>query len=206
MYNKDNFDHIFYRMKKSIPSSYQLYLLIAVLKVYPLLLLTHTGGYTNPPIKLIKIHTYFRYFSITFYLNNSFSGSNILLFIGIILAINLILIILLVYYLAISKNIKKIDENYGDVSSLGYTFYIFSHFVFFKYIVLYQFFNEISFLPLICLNNVIDYDSITNNKIFTKNVKNTVNYLCEGNQISFIGLSVINFLIDAYVLKLQLKL
>jgi len=198
MYNKDNFDHIFYRMKKSIPSSYNLYLLIAVLKVYPLLLLTHTGGYTNPPIKLIKIHTYFRYFSITFYLNNSFSGSNILLFIGIILAINLILIILLVYYLAISKNIKKIDENYGDVSSLGYTFYIFSHFVFFKYIVLYQFFNEISFLPLICLNNVIDYDSITKNKIFTKNVQNTVNYLCENNQISFIGLSVINLLIDAY--------
>ena len=198
MYNKDNFDHIFYRMKKSIPSSYNLYLLIAVLKVYPLLLLTHTGGYTNPPKKFIKIHTYFRYFSITFYINNSFSGSNILLFIGIILAINLILIILLVYYLAISKHVKKIDENYGDVSSLGYTFYIFSHFVFFKYIVLYQFFNEISFLPLICLNNVIDYDSITNNKIFTKNVKNTVNYLCEGNQISFIGLSVINFLIDAY--------
>ena len=66
MYNKDNFDHIFYRIKKSIPSSYNLYLLIAILKVYPLLLLTHTGGYTNPPEKFIKIHTYFRYFSITF--------------------------------------------------------------------------------------------------------------------------------------------
>ena len=197
MYNKDNFDHIFYRMKKSIPSSYQLYLLIAVLKVYPLLLLTHTGGYINPPDNLIKIHTYFRYFSITFYLNNSFSGSNILLFIVIILAINFILIILLIYYLSISKNIKKIDENYGDVSSLGYTFNIFSHFAFFKYIVLFQFFNEINFLPLICLNNVIDYDSITKNKIFgSRNIKNTVNDLCNGNQISFIFLCVFNFFID----------
>ena len=197
MYNKDNFDHIFYRMKKSIPSSYNLYLLIAVLKVYPLLLLTHTGGYTNPPEKLIKIHTYFRYFSITFYLNNSFSGSNILFFIGIVLALNFLLIILLIYYLAISKNIKKIDENYGDVSSLGYTFNIFAHFAFFKYIVLFQYFNEINFLPLICLNNVIDYDSITKNKIFgSRNINNTVNELCNGNQITFIFISVMNFLID----------
>ena len=90
MYNNDNFDHIFYRMKKSIPSSYKLYLLIAVLKVYLLLLLTHTGGYINPPDKFIKIHTYFRFFSISFYLNNSFSGSNILIFIGFILSINII--------------------------------------------------------------------------------------------------------------------
>ena len=197
MYNKDNFDHIFYRIKKSIPSSYNLYLLIAILKVYPLLLLTHTGGYTNPPEKFIKIHTYFRYFSITFYLNNSLSGSNILLVIGIILIINLILILLLVYYLSISKSVKKIDENYGDISSLGYTFNIFSHFVFFKYIVLFQFFNEINLFPLVCLNNVIDYDSITNNKIFgSKNIKNTVDHLCGGNKISFIGISVINLLID----------
>ena len=60
MYNKDNFDHIFYRMKKSIPSSHNLYLLIAVLKVYPLLLLTHTGGYTNPPNKFIKNYILFK--------------------------------------------------------------------------------------------------------------------------------------------------
>ena len=198
MYNNDNFDHIFYRMKKSIPSSYKLYLLIAVLKVYPLLLLTHTGGYINPPDKFIKIHTYFRFFSISFYLNNSFSGSNILIFIGFILSINIILILILVYYLAISKNVKKIDENYGDISSLGYTFHIFSHFTFFKYIVLFQFFNEINFFPLVCLNNVIDYDSISNNKIFgSKNIKNTIDYLCGSNKVSFFGISILNFLIDA---------
>ena len=73
MYNKEHFDHIFYRMKKSIPTSYKLFLLVSVLKLYPLFLLSHTGGYTVPKDPLSTIHTYFKVFSLSYYVQNFLS-------------------------------------------------------------------------------------------------------------------------------------
>ena len=119
MYNKEHFDHIFYRMKKSIPTSYKLFLLVSVLKLYPLFLLSHTGGYTVPKDPLSTIHTYFKVFSLSYYVQNSFSADNQMIIVIIVFVINFLLIFGMVYYLSMSKKVKKIDENYGNVSSLG---------------------------------------------------------------------------------------
>ena len=201
MYNKDNFDHIFYRMKQSIPKSHSLFMFISVLKVYPLFLLCHSGGYTVPKENLSKLHTYFKFFTVSFYLHNSLSANNIIILFFLILAINLILIIGLIYYLYISKKIKQIDDNYTDINSLGYLFFIFSHFVFFKYLVMFQFFMEMNFFPLACINNIVDEEKIIENKIFTKSekIKSKVENLCNGSNLYiFLIICILNFLIDVF--------
>ena len=201
MYNKDNFDHIFYRMKQSIPKSHSLFMFISVLKVYPLFLLCHSGGYTVPKENLSKLHTYFKFFTVSFYLHNSLSAKNILILFFLILVINLILIIGLIYYLYISKKIKQIDDNYTDINSLGYLFFIFSHFVFFKYLVMFQFFMEMNFFPLACINNIVDEEKIIENKIFTKSekIKSKVENLCNGSNLYiFLIICILNFLIDVF--------
>ena len=48
MYSKEQYDHLFYRMKKSIPTSSNLFLVISIIKLYPLFLLSHAAGYTIP--------------------------------------------------------------------------------------------------------------------------------------------------------------
>ena len=73
MYSKEQYDHLFYRMKKSIPTSSNLFLVISIIKLYPLFLLSHAAGYTIPRNELSTIHTYFKFFSLTFYIHNSFN-------------------------------------------------------------------------------------------------------------------------------------
>ena len=201
MYNKEHFDHLFYRMKKSIPTSYKLFILLSVIKLYPLFLLSHTGGYTVPSDSLSTIHTYFRYFCLSFYIQNTFSSGSTMVIVTIVFILNLLLVGGTIYYLAIAKKVKKIDENYGNVSSLGYIFYIFSNFCFFKYIILFQFFQEINFIPLLCFKGNIDYERISVNNIFSNvdTIKNNINDLCDGNTMyTLIVLCSLNFVIDIF--------
>ena len=140
MYNKSNYDHIFYRMKKTIPKSYILFVLVTVLKVYPLFFLSHSAGYMNPKKEFYSIHSYYKYFTLTYYLGTM--NSTTLFGISIvILIINLLIICLFIIYLIISKKVQQIDQNYGDISSLGIVFFVFSNLAFFKYIILFQFFS-----------------------------------------------------------------
>ena len=195
MYNKSNYDHIFYRMKKTIPKSSILFVIVTVLKVYPLFFLSHSAGYMNPKKDFYAMHSYYKYFTLTYYLG-TMSRSSLLGISLTILVLNLILISLLVIYLSISKKVQQIDQNYGDISSLGIIFYIFSNLAFFKFIVLFQFFNEINFFPIICLGK-INEEGIKVNKIFNNSYKNTVSAVCkEGNQIMFYSISLLNVIID----------
>ena len=137
MYSKEHFDHLFYRMKNSIPTSSKLFLVISIIKLYPLFFLTHAAGYTVPKNDLSTIHTYMKFFSLTFYLHSSFKPGQIKLIVILIFIVNILLILWLIYYLSKAKQVKKLDENYGNVASLGVEFRIFSNFTFFKYIIFY---------------------------------------------------------------------
>ena len=194
-YNKSNYDHIFYRMKKTIPKNSILFVIVTVLKVYPLFFLSHSAGYMNPKKDFYNIHEYYKYFTLTYYLGTMPSSS--LLGISIaVLVINLILICLLFIYLAISERVQQIDQNYGDISSLGIIFFIYSNLAFFKYIVLFQFFNEINFFPIICLGK-INEEGIKVNNIFSNSYKDTISGICKGgNKILFYGISLLNIIID----------
>ena len=195
MYNKSNYDHIFYRMKKTIPKSYILFVIVTVLKVYPLFILSHSAGYMNPKKEYYSIHSYYKYFTLTYYLGTMPSSS--LFGISVtILIINISLICLFLIYLAISQKVQQIDQNYGDISSLGIIFFIFSNVTFFKYIVLFQFFNEINFFPIICIGKISE-ESINENKIFNESYKETINELCNGGKtIIFYSISLLNIIID----------
>lgn len=200
MYNKEHYDHLFYRMRRSIPTSKMLFLLISIIKLYPIFLFSHTGGFSTPKNDVSTIHSYYRYFSITFYLQNSFGSSSIMMIVVMVLVLNLLGVLGLIYYLAISKKVKKIDENYGNVSSVGYLFHIFSNATFFKYIILFQFFEEINFIPLLCISNVIDYEKIYANKIFSTNdLQSQINGLCGGNNLYvLLVISCVNVVIDLF--------
>ena len=195
MYNKSNYDHIFYRMKKTIPKSYILFVLVTVLKVYPLFFLSHSAGYMNPKKEFYSIHSYYKYFTLTYYLGTM--NSTTLFGISIvILIINLLIICLFIIYLIISKKVQQIDQNYGDISSLGIVFFVFSNLAFFKYIILFQFFNEINFFPIVCFGK-IDEETITVNNIFHESYKETISGLCNGSKkILYYSINLINILID----------
>ena len=198
MYSKEHFDHLFYRMKNSIPTSSKLFLVISIIKLYPLFFLTHAAGYTVPKNDLSTIHTYMKFFSLTFYLHSSFKPGQIKLIVILIFLVNILLILWLIYYLSKAKQVKKLDENYGNVASLGVEFRIFSNFTFFKYIILFQFFQEINFLPLECIKGVIDYEKITVNDIFSSNsISSDINEMCSGSNLNiFIIMSALNFICD----------
>ena len=205
MYSKEHFDHLFYRMKNSIPTSSKLFLVISIIKLYPLFFLTHAAGYTVPKNDLSTIHTYMKFFSLTFYMHYSFSPDVILIIIVIILVLNLILFILLLYYLSRSKKVKQIDENYANNNSLDIEFEFFSNIAFFKYIMFFQFFQEINFLPLVCIPNAIDFDKIVSNSI-----SSDINEMCSGSNLNISALcsgrsynelitfSTINFVFDMF--------
>ena len=129
MYDKSNYDHIFYRMKKTIPKNSILFVIVTVLKVYPLFLLSHSAGYMNPKRQYYSIHSYYKFVTLSYYLTTLSSGSLIGIFIAILI-VNLLLITLFIIYLCISKKVQQIDQNYGDVSSLGVIFFIFSNVAF----------------------------------------------------------------------------
>ena len=195
MYNKSNYDHIFYRMKKNAPKSKILFYLVTVLKVYPLFLLSHSAGYMNPKREFYSIHSYYKYFTLSYYFGTMSSDTVLDITIALFI-INIIIIIMFIIYLNMSKKVQEIDQNYSDVSSLGVIFFIFSSCAFFKYIVLFQFFNEINFLPVICLGKISDA-SIKENSIFSDSYKNTVDGLCSGqNKYLFFSFSLLNILID----------
>ena len=195
MYNKSNYDHIFYRMKKTIPKSSILYVIITVIKLYPLFFLSHSAGYMNPKKDFYEIHSYYKYFTLTYYLGTMPSSSIIGISITVLI-LNLIIICLFIMYLLISKNVQQIDQNYGDISSLGVLFYIFSNLAFFKYIILFQFFNEVNFFPIACIGKISE-GSIKVNGIFGESYKQTLFDLCNGgNRIMFYGISLLNILID----------
>jgi len=195
MYNKSNYDHIFYRMKKTIPTNYILFVIITVLKVYPLFFLSHSAGYMNPKMKYYAIHSYYKYLTLTYYLG-TMSSSSVLGLSITILIINILLICLFLIYLAMSAKVQQIDQNYGDVSSLGIIFFIFSNVAFFKYIALFQFFNEINFFPIVCIGKISE-ESININQIFNESYKETISGLCHtGNQYIFYSISLLNILID----------
>ena len=195
MYNKSNYDHIFYRMKKTIPKSSILYIIVTVIKVYPMFFLSHSAGYMNEKTNYYDIHSFYKYFTLTYYLG-TMPSSSILIISITILIINLLLICLFIIYLSISTKVQQIDQNYGDISSLGIIFFIFSNFAFFKYIILFQFFNEINFFPIICLGKISE-TSINNNQIFSESYKTTVEGVCNGgNKIIFYTISLLNIIID----------
>ena len=195
MYSKSNYDHIFYRMKKTIPKSSILYVIIIVLKLYPLFFLSHSAGYMNPKKDYYAIHSYYKYFTLTYYLG-TMPSSSIIAISTTILILNLLLICLFILYLTISKNVQQIDQNYGDISSLGILFYIFSNLAFFKYIILFQFFNEVNFFPIVCFGKISE-GSIKVNNIFSESYKETLLGLCNGgNKILFYGISLLNIIID----------
>ena len=195
MYNKSNYDHIFYRMKKTIPKSSILYVIITVIKLYPLFFLSHSAGYMNPKKDFYAIHSYYKFFTLSYYLGTMPSSSIIAISIAILI-LNLIIICLFIMYLLISKKVQQIDQNYGDISSLGVLFYIFSNLAFFKYIILFQFFNEVNFFPIVCIGKISE-GSINVNAIFSESYKQTLTDLCNGgNKIMFYGISLLNILID----------
>ena len=195
MYNKSNYDHIFYRMKKNAPKSKILFYLVTILKVYPLFFLSHSAGYMHPKREFYSIHSYYKYFTLSYYFG-TMPSDTVLDITILFFAINILIIIFLIIYLSISKKVQEIDQNYSDVSSLGIIFFIFSNFAFFKYIILFQFFNEINFLPMICLGK-ISHESIEINSIFSESYKNTVDGLCNGSKkYIFYIFSILNILID----------
>ena len=193
MYNKSSYDHIFYRMKKTVPKNKILFYLITIVKVYPLFFLSHSAGYMHK--KFYSIHSYYKYFTLSYYFGTMSSDTVLDITIAMFI-INLILIIFSIIYLSMSKKIQEIDQNYSDVSSLGIIFFIFSNIAFFKYIILFQFFNEINFMPMICLGNISD-ESIKTNSIFSDKYKDTVNGLCsKQNKILYCAFSLLNIIID----------
>lgn len=200
MYSKEQYDHLFYRMKKSIPTSSNLFLVISVIKLYPLFLLSHSAGYTIEINELSTIHTYFKFFSLTFYVHNSFTENQLMIIFSLVLLLNIILFLWLIYYFTQATKVKKIDENYGDISSLGKEFNIFSNITFFKYILLFQFFQELNFQPLICFKKWMDFEKIKENNIFgNENFELLINNLCETHKFSiFITLCVVNFTFDIF--------
>ena len=195
MYNKSSYDHIFYRMKRTVPKNKILFYIVTILKLYPLFLLSHSAGYMNPKRDFYAIHSYYKYFTLSYYMGTMASQTVLDITIAIFI-INLLLVIFLIIYLSMSKKVQEIDQNYSDVSSLGVIFFIFSNLAFFKYIILFQFFNEINFLPMICLGKISD-ESIKENSIFSDSFKQTVDGLCTGqNKILYYIFSVLNIIID----------
>ena len=195
MYNKSNYDHIFYRMKKNVPKNKILFYLVTVLKLYPLFFLSHSAGYMNPKREFYSIHAYYKYFTLSYYFATMSSSTIIDISIAAFI-INILLIVLFIIYLSMSKKVQEIDQNYSDISSLGVIFSIFSNLAFFKYVILFQFFNEIDFLPMICFGKISD-ESISINKIFSDSYKDTVNGICkEQNKIIFCVFSLLNIIID----------
>ena len=104
MYTKSNYDHIFYRMKKTIPKSYILYVIVTVLKVYPLFFLSHSAGYMKRAY--YSIHSYYKYFTLTYYLGTMTSSSLLSISVALLI-INFLLIILFIIYLSISKKVQQ---------------------------------------------------------------------------------------------------
>ena len=193
MYNKSSYDHIFYRMKKTVPKNKILFYLITIVKVYPLFFLSHSAGYMHK--KFYSIHSYYKYFTLSYYFGTMSSDTVLDITIAMFI-INLILLVFSIIYLSMSKKVQEIDQNYSDVSSLGIIFFIFSNIAFFKYIILFQFFNEINFMPMICLGNISD-ESIKTNSIFSDKYKDTVNGLCsKQNKILYCAFSLLNIIID----------
>ena len=129
MYNKSSYDHIFYRMKKNAPKSKILFYLVTILKLYPLFFLSHSAGYMNPKREFYSIHSYYKYFTLSYYFGTLPSQTVLDITIACFV-INIVIIILFIIYLSMSKNVQKIDQNYSDVSSLGIIFFIFSSLAF----------------------------------------------------------------------------
>ena len=195
MYNKSSYDHIFYRMKKTVPKNSILFYIVTILKVYPLFFLSHSAGYMNPKKDFYMIHAYYKYFTLSYYIS-TMSSDTVLDIVIAIFSINIIIIIFFIIYLSMSKQVQEIDQNYSDVSSLGIIFFIFSNFAFFKYIILFQFFNEINFFPMICLGKISE-ESIKINNILNDSYKDTVNGLCQNqNKYLFFIFSLLNIIID----------
>ena len=193
MYNKSSYDHIFFRMKKTVPKNKILFYLITILKVYPLFFLSHSAGYMHK--QFYSIHSYYKYFTLSYYFATMSSRTVLDITIAMFI-INLILIIFCIIYLSMSKKVQEIDQNYSDVSSLGVIFFIFSNIAFFKYIILFQFFNEINFMPMICLGKISN-ESIKTNSIFSDKYKDMVASLCTTqNKILFYSFSLLNIIID----------
>ena len=195
MYNKSSYDHIFYRMKRNAPKSKILFYLVTVLKLYPLFLLSHSAGYMHPKKEFYSVHSYYKYFTLSYYCA-TMSSDTVLDITIALFVINILLIIMLIIYLSMSRKVQEIDQNYSDVSSLGVIFFIFSNCAFFKYIILFQFFNEINFMPMICLGTISE-ESIKTNSIFSDSYKSTVDGLCSSqNKYLFFVFSVLNIIID----------
>jgi len=195
-YNYIQYDNLFYRMRQNLPKSNIFYYLIAIVKLLPLFLQTNTPGYLSEPDSNVTIHNYFRYISMSYYLQNSFETSIILIVTVIILIINLILLVTLVYYLLKAKKVKKLeDDHLLKSNSFDLIFNLFSNFAYFKYILLCQFFFEIDFLPLFCISSARDIDKIKKHNIFSREID--FSSVCEGsNFIYFITISIMNFILD----------
>jgi len=196
-YEKEHLDHIFYRMRESQPKSTNFYLIIIIIKLLPMFCQLNSLGYSELNDNSSSLHIYFKYLSICYYIQNSIDINNVIFLSGIFLGLNIFLVGLLVYYLIISKKIKKIDENYGSQNSLNSFFTFFSIFSYFKYVLINQFFHEINFMPLICSSN-FDIEKLNKNSILSVQVnQNYLLNICTGTKIQeFIIISVMNFLID----------
>jgi hypothetical protein len=176
-YSYEHIDHIFYRMRETIPKSNKFYYVIIFLKILPLFVLIHSAGYLSADSSIVI--SYYKYISISFYIQNSLGMQNALpLVVGIFL-LNLILIGIMIYYIKISESIQKIDENYGK-NSLSFNFNIYSQFVFFKYVLFSQFFYEINALPILCNATAIDFDKITKYSILPNFTQEKLDTACTG--------------------------
>lgn len=196
-YDKEHFDHIFFRMRESQPRATKFYIVIVLIKLLPMFFQLNSLGYTELNDGKATFHQYFRYLSMCFYIQNSLDINSSVVIAGIFLGLNLILVGLLIYNLSMSKKIKKIDENYGSQNSLNCIFTFFSILAFFKYILFNQFFHEINFMPLICLGK-IDIKKINSNSIISFKVdENYLTNICTGSNFTqFCFLSGLNFIID----------
>ncbi len=196
-YEKEHIDHMFYRMRESVPKSYNFYITIIIIKLLPMFFQLNSLGYSELNNKTSNLHVYFRYISICFYIQNSIDINNVIALAGIFLGFNLTLVGLLIFYLSQARKVKKIDENYGSQNSLNCYFTFFSILSFFKYVLFNQFFHEINFMPLIC-TGAIDINKLNENSIISVKVdENYLTNVCNGkNLIQFISISSLNFIID----------
>lgn len=196
-YKNEHIDHIFYRMRESLPKSENFYIIIIIIKILPMFFQLNTLGYSELNDESSSLHIYFRYLSMCFYIQNSIDINNVIVLAAMFLLINIFLVGLLIYYLSKSKKIKKIDENYGAQNSLNCYFTFFSIFSFFKYVLFNQFFHEINFMPLIC-TGALDLNKLNKNSIISVEVTTTyLDNVCTGTKLNqFIIVSVFNFILD----------
>jgi hypothetical protein len=192
-YNHINVDHLFYRIRDTLPSNPKFYYVVIVLKLLPIYLQIHTSGYVGSNE---SVRSFFKYFSISYYIQTSLGMNNILPLTVMILFINILLVSLLLLYIKKSDNIMRLDMNYGSSKNVNVSFKIYSNLIFFKYILFCQYFHEINFLPLLCNVDSIDFKKIADTELIKNFTKDNLNICTTVSLYVMSTIAVLNFMID----------